>query len=109
MCESAAVDVGVIGLGLIGGSALRALAAAGHRVYGYDADPTTRATARTAAVQAGSAGGWQVTASMADAVRAAELVIVAVPLPAVSTVFGELATAGYTGLVTDVTSVKGPV
>src|SRR5207248_3220321 len=33
----------------------------------------------------------------------------AVPLPAVGTVLDELAGAGYSGLVTDVTSVKGPV
>ena len=48
----ARVDIAVIGLGLIGGSALRALAAHGHRVLGYDADPATRATARTAAARA---------------------------------------------------------
>ena len=40
---------------------------------------------------------------------AASLVVVAVPLPAVPRVLDELAGAGYTGLVTDVTSVKGPV
>jgi prephenate dehydrogenase len=42
------VDVAVIGLGLIGGSLLQALAARGHRVVGFDADPATRANARTA-------------------------------------------------------------
>jgi len=103
------VDVAVIGLGLIGGSVLRALAGAGHRVLGYDADPITRATARTAAARAPADGRWQVTANPADAVAHAELVVVAVPLPAVGTVFDELAAVGYTGLVTDVTSVKGAV
>src|SRR5690348_3323967 len=63
--KSAHVDVAVIGLGLIGGSVLRALAARGHRVLGYDADPATRATARTAAAQAPMNKRWQVTASLA--------------------------------------------
>jgi prephenate dehydrogenase len=103
------VDVAVIGLGLIGGSVLRALAGAGHRVLGYDADPITRATARTAAARAPADGRWQVTANPADAVAHAQLVVVAVPLPAVGAVFDELAGVGYTGLVTDVTSVKGAV
>jgi prephenate dehydrogenase len=103
------VDIAVIGLGLIGGSMLRALAARGHRVLGYDADPATRATARTAAAQAQRNARWQVTASLADAIRDVELAVVAVPLPAVGAVFDEVASAGYVGVVTDVTSVKVPV
>lgn len=104
----------MVGLGLIGGSALRAFAAAGHRVFGYDADPATRATARTAAARAPGGSRWQVTGTIADAVRGtggrlADVVLVAVPLPAVGDVFGELSATGYTGLVTDVTSVKAPV
>jgi prephenate dehydrogenase len=108
------VDVAVVGLGLIGGSLLRALARAGHTVFGYDADPSTRATARTAAAQAPAQERWQVPGSLADTVRrpdggAVDLVAVAVPLPAVGAVFDELAAMGYAGLVTDVTSVKVPV
>ncbi|BCB85765.1 prephenate dehydrogenase/arogenate dehydrogenase family protein [Phytohabitans suffuscus] len=103
------MDIAVIGLGLIGGSTLRALARAGHRVLGYDADPATRATARTAAARAPAAARWQVAPTVRDAVASAELVVVAVPLPAFEIVLDELGKAGYTGLVTDVTSVKGPV
>ena len=103
------MDIAVIGLGLIGGSVLRALAAAGHRVLGYDADPATRATARTAAARAPQAARWQVTGSIRDAVAAARVVVVAVPLPSVARVLDEIVTAGFTGLVTDVTSVKTPV
>ncbi|WP_426508410.1 prephenate dehydrogenase [Dactylosporangium sp. McL0621] len=105
----ATLNVAVIGLGLIGGSVLRALAAHGHRVSGYDADPATRATARTAAAKAPANARWHVSGSIADAVRDAELAVVAVPLPAVGSVFDELASLGYVGVVTDVTSVKGPV
>ncbi len=103
------MDVAVVGLGLIGGSMLRALAARGHRVLGYDADPATRATARTAAAQSPVNARWQVTASLGDAIRGVDLTVVAVPLPAVGAVFDELASASYVGVVTDVTSVKAPV
>lgn len=103
------MDVAVIGLGLIGGSAVRALAAAGHRVLGFDADPATRATARTAAAQAPPGARWQVTGSVPDAVAQADLVVLAVPLPALPGVLADLAATGYRGLLTDVTSVKVPV
>ena len=99
----------VIGLGLIGGSLLRALAATGHAALGYDADPATRAMARTAAARAPIGARWQVTGAARDAVAGADLVALAVPLPAVAPVLDELAAGGYSGLVTDVTSVKGPV
>ena len=107
--RNVAERIAVIGLGLIGGSLLRALAGAGHHVLGFDTDPTTRATARTAAARAPQSGRWQVTASIADAAAAADIVVVAVPLPAIAGVFDALAAAGYSGVVTDVTSVKGAV
>jgi prephenate dehydrogenase len=107
--RNVAERIAVIGLGLIGGSLLRALAAAGHHVLGYDSNPTTRATARTAAARAPGSARWQVTSSIPDAAAAADVVVVAVPLPAIPGVFGALAAAGYSGLVTDVTSVKGAV
>jgi prephenate dehydrogenase len=103
------VNIAVIGLGLIGGSVLRALAVAGHRLLGYDADPAVRATARTAAAQAPAAQRWQIAASVTEAAKPSSLVVIAVPLPSVAEVLDELVTAGYTGLITDVTSVKGPV
>jgi prephenate dehydrogenase len=101
--------IAVIGLGLIGGSVLRAVAAAGHETHGYDADPATRAMARTAAGQAPTAHRWHVSASVPEAVADADLVIVAVPWLAVAGIVDELANSGFSGLVTDVTSVKGPV
>jgi prephenate dehydrogenase len=103
------VNVAVIGIGLIGGSLLRALAAAGHWVIGYDLDPATRAMARTGAAQAPRESRWQVAQNIPDAVSPADLVVIATPLTAVAHVLDEIATAGFTGLVTDVVSVKLPV
>ncbi|GAA3344530.1 prephenate dehydrogenase [Amorphoplanes nipponensis] len=114
------MNVAVIGLGLIGGSLLRALAAHGHRVTGYDADPHTRDAARALAEGAGLprsadprtravevTGGWAVAESVPAAAAGADLVVLAVPLPAIPVVLAGL--AGHPGLITDVTSVQGPV
>ena len=103
------MNVAVIGMGLIGGSLLRALAAGGHWVMGYDLDPSTRGMARTAAAQAPKESRWQVSASIADAAASADLVVIATPLTAVAHVLDEVAGAGFAGLVTDVVSVKEPV
>ncbi len=93
------MNVAVIGLGLIGGSALRALAAGGHRVTSYDADPAAREAAR--------ATGFAVTGTVPEATAGSELVVLAVPLPVLPSVLDQL--TAYDGLLTDVTSVKQPV
>jgi prephenate dehydrogenase len=97
MCKSHRVNVAVIGLGLIGGSLLRALTARGHHVTGYDLDPATRK----------AAGAFAIADTIPDAIQDAEIVVLAVPLTALSPVRGEL--GDFEGLLTDVTSVKGPV
>lgn len=95
------VDVAVVGLGLIGGSVLRALPRApGHTVRGYDTDPATRDAARREP-------GCHVPDDLGAAVDGADLVVLAVPLPALGGVLDRL--HGYPGLVTDATSVKVPV
>ncbi|GAA2882339.1 putative prephenate dehydrogenase TyrA [Actinoplanes cyaneus] len=91
--------IAVIGLGLIGGSLLRALAAAGHEVTGFDADPATRELAQDA--------GHRVFDSAAGAMAGTEVTVLAVPLPYLPGLIADL--AGYDGVLTDVTSVKGPV
>src|SRR6266545_31479 len=60
------LTIGVLGLGLIGGSLLRALAAAGHTTRGYDASAETRTTA--------AAEGWQIADSVAEAATGTDLV-----------------------------------
>ncbi|MGE5826993.1 MAG: prephenate dehydrogenase [Micromonosporaceae bacterium] len=103
------MNIAVIGMGLIGGSLLRALAAAGHAMTGFDTDPATRAMGRTGAALAPKDSTWLVCPSIPDAVATAELVVIATPLPAVAGVLNQVAGAGYTGLVTDVVSVKVPL
>ncbi|MEV4704623.1 prephenate dehydrogenase/arogenate dehydrogenase family protein [Actinoplanes sp. NPDC049316] len=99
------MNVTVIGLGLIGGSLLRALATRGHQVTGYDVSEATRQAAASAAGVENP--GWRVADDIPAAIVDAEIVVLAVPLPALPEVMPAL--AGFTGLITDVTSVKGPV
>ncbi len=98
-------DVCVIGLGLIGGSLLRAAATAGRTVWG----------ATDSAVDAGKAraDGYDVSTDLPGALRrAAEheaIVVLAVPLTAVGDVLREVGEHAPGCLLTDVTSVKAPV
>ena len=118
---AAAGPVCILGIGLIGGSLLRALdglrasdgdasdtAGPGNPLpaaYGWNRSPAT--------VDAARAAGHDVSADL-DAVLARAraddaLVVVGVPMPAVDTVLARIAEAHPGALLTDVVSVKGPV
>jgi len=92
----------VLGLGLIGGSLLRAVVDSGRPAWGWNRS--------TGAVDAARADGYDVTADIASALqRAAEedaLVVVAVPMPAVDTVLESVAAHAPHCVLTDVVSVK---
>lgn len=93
--------VAVVGLGLIGGSLLARLAT-DRSAVGFDSDAGTRALVRDA--------GFEVGPDLAGTVAGADLVVLAVPLPAIPGVLDELRTAlPPTAVLTDVASVKGPV
>jgi prephenate dehydrogenase len=85
----------VIGLGLIGGSAALAL-----RARAYDRNPRVRSRAREL--------GIRVTETAADAVRGAELVLVAVPTSENPAVLREVARLAPSALLTDIASIKRP-
>ena len=88
----------VLGLGLIGGSVLKAAARAGRDAFGADADPVDDPRAEPT-----------VAAALRRAAAADALVVVAVPLPAVDEVLREVAAHAPDCLLTDVVSVKQPV
>ncbi len=96
--------VGVVGLGLIGASIARALSGI-RQVVAWDVDDAVGSQAR--------AIGIDVAAGLDDLVKRVDLIVVAVPMPALSAVFERLSTAMSTSerypLVTDVASVKLPV
>jgi prephenate dehydrogenase len=94
--------VALLGTGLIGGSVGFALRSRGSEVRGYDLDPDRLARARElGAIDTESA-------TVADAVRGADLTVVAVPVGRIAEVVVEALDAGA-ALVTDVGSVKAPV
>ena len=95
----------VLGLGLIGGSLLRAAREAGRSAWGYNRSETTVAEA--------SADGFDVSADLAATLARAQetgaLIVVAVPMPAVDQVLAAVAEHAPGCPLTDVVSVKGPV
>ncbi|MFD3596098.1 prephenate dehydrogenase [Nocardia sp. NPDC058640] len=95
----------VLGTGLIGGSLLRAAVGAGYAAFGYNRSESGVVAAR--------ADGFDVSGDLVEVLRrAAEvdaLVVIAVPMPAVDFVLGEIAAHASGCALTDVVSVKGPV
>lgn len=98
-------DVCVIGLGLIGGSLLRAASAAGRQVWG--------ATAADSDAAAAAADGFDAVTDVRAALRRAAdrdaLVALAVPLTELDGVLRQVRDCAPRCLLTDVTSVKSPV
>jgi prephenate dehydrogenase len=95
------VRTGVLGLGLIGGSLLKALASAGAEATGADADPAVAAAARSA--------GFDVVPGATALARASDVVIVCVPPDAAAAAVTELLAADPGVTVADAASVKAPV
>jgi prephenate dehydrogenase len=94
--------VAVLGLGQIGGSLLHAIRQAGLEVVGFDTDRSTAAAV--------SSSGFPVAPTDAAAVHGADLVVLAMPLPEVSTALRSLAPhLGAGAVVTDVGTLKRPV
>jgi prephenate dehydrogenase len=92
----------VLGLGLIGGSLLQAIDAAGLETVGYDVDPATAAAA--------SASGYSVATTDARALAGADLVILAMPLPQLTQALRSAAPhLTMDTVLTDVGTLKTPV
>jgi len=98
----------VIGLGLIGGSLLRAAADAGRETWGASASTETAEQARADGHDVG-AGREGIAAALRRAADADALVVVAVPLTSLDEVLAEVARSAPHCRLTDVTSVKEPV
>jgi prephenate dehydrogenase len=95
----------VLGLGLIGGSLMRAAQAAGRDVFGYNRSIDGVAAARL--------DGFDATATLDQALaRAAEtdaVIVLAVPMPALPVMLEHIRRVAPDCALTDVTSVKGAV
>ena len=95
------MNVGVIGLGLIGGSFAKAAAQAGHKVHVWN---RTRATADRAVAEGVAAG------VLGDDLGACDVVLVALPPNAVAPwIDAHQATFKKGAIVTDATGVKGTI
>ncbi|RAV07866.1 prephenate dehydrogenase [Mycolicibacterium sp. GF69] len=95
----------MLGLGLIGGSVMRAAAAAGRQVFGYNRSRE--------AVSAATAEGFDATedldAALARAAASEALIVLALPVPALGQLLGRISQAAPNCPLTDVTSVKTAV
>jgi prephenate dehydrogenase len=95
----------VLGLGLIGGSIMRATNAAGREVFGYNRS--------VEGAQAATADGFDastdITHTLTRAAETGALIVVAVPMPALPVMLAHISELAPNCPLTDVTSVKGAV
>lgn len=95
----------ILGLGLIGGSLLRALKEKNIPAYGFNRSPSA---AKTAAAE-----GYDVSSHLEDTLIRAEqdnaLIVLATPMPAIDSLLGALNEHAPSCGFTDVVSVKGEV
>lgn len=98
-------DVCVLGLGLIGGSVLRAARVAGRECFGFDVSAS--------ALEAAAAEGFSVEDNLDAVLRRADvagaLLVVAVPLPQVEELLTRVVAMNRASLITDTVSVKTTV
>lgn len=95
----------VLGLGLIGGSVLRAAQRAGRTVWGYQRSAGAAATARAAGFDAST----DLPSVLGRAADAGALIVIAVPMPAVPAMLAAVKQYAPDCPLTDVVSVKRPV
>jgi prephenate dehydrogenase len=95
----------VLGLGLIGGSLLRAAAAAGREAFGYNRSQEGARGARND----GFAATTDLTEALMWAAERRALIVLAVPMPAVGQLLGHVRHSAEQCPLTDVISVKGAV
>ena len=95
----------VLGLGLIGGSLMRAAAAAGREVFGYNRSVDGVKAARFDGYDATTA----IDAALSRAAETGALIVLAVPMPALAVMLEHVRAIAGDCPLTDVISVKGPV
>jgi prephenate dehydrogenase len=95
----------VLGLGLIGGSLLRATVAAGREAFGYNRSREGAHGARND----GFAATTDLTEALTWAAERRALIVLAVPMPAVGQLLGHVRQVAGECPLTDVISVKGAV
>ncbi|MRH86075.1 prephenate dehydrogenase [Nocardia sp. SYP-A9097] len=95
----------VLGTGLIGGSVLRAAAAAGYAAWGFNRSEAGAEAAREDDFDVRS----DIEAVLRRAADEDALIVVGVPMPAIDTILSDVKSFAPECVLTDVVSVKAPV
>ncbi|HUE33057.1 MAG TPA: prephenate dehydrogenase [Mycobacterium sp.] len=95
----------VLGLGLIGGSIMRATAKAGREVFGYNRS----VEGAQGAIADGFDASTELTETLIRAADTGALIVLAVPMPALPSMLAHIGESAPNCPLTDVTSVKSAV
>lgn len=99
------MPVCILGLGLIGGSMMRALAASGRDTFGYNRSPATV----DAAIAAGHDASTDLPGTLRRAAQDDAVIVLATPVTTLEPIVAAIAENAPNCLITDVVSVKVPV
>lgn len=94
------MNIGIVGLGLIGGSLIKKLHSKCD-ILGFDSDESVRLKAKQS--------GFRVRDSLADLMRSSEIILLAAPTNVSIEILKEITSSNFSGLVTDVGSTKLPI
>jgi prephenate dehydrogenase len=94
------MHIGIVGLGLIGGSLIKKLHSTCD-IFGYDIDESIRQKAKQS--------GFRVRHNLEDLLHHSEIVVIAAPTNSAIEILQQVTKSGFTGLVTDIGSTKLPL
>jgi len=94
------MNIGIIGLGLIGGSLIKKLHSKCD-IFGFDIDESVRQKAKQS--------GFRVRHTLEDLLHHSEIVVIAAPTNSAIEILQAITKSDFTGLVTDIGSTKLPI
>jgi prephenate dehydrogenase len=94
------MNIGIIGLGLIGGSLIKKLHSKCD-IFGYDIDESVRQKAKQS--------GFRVRHTLEELLHHSEIVVIAAPTNSAIEILQAVTKSNFSGLVTDIGSTKQPI
>lgn len=91
------MNIGIVGLGLIGGSLIKKLHSKCD-IFGFDSDESVRIKVKQS--------GFRIRNSLAELTHNSDIIVIAAPTNAALEILKELAASNFSGLVSDIGSTK---
>jgi prephenate dehydrogenase len=94
------MNIGIVGLGLIGGSLIKKLHSKCD-IFGFDSNESVRTKVKQS--------GFRIRNSLAELMNNSDIIVLAAPTNAATEILKEIAASDFSGLVSDIGSTKLPI